>query len=127
MAEEYRILIVEDDSGTRKLIAQIVERAGYRAILARGGQEGLHLLQKDGADLLLLDLMMKDIDGWSLLETIKTDDRLLSLPVIIVSAKHPREDPLQIEAHANMFEAYFVKPFDVTELVAKMTEVLGQS
>jgi DNA-binding response OmpR family regulator len=125
MAEKYRVLIVEDDPGTLKLLAQIVERAGYKAVLARGGQEGLALLQRDGADLLLLDLMMKDIDGWNLLETIKTDDRLLALPVIIVSAKHPREDPLRTEAHANMFEAYFVKPFDVNELVAKMTEVLG--
>jgi DNA-binding response OmpR family regulator len=127
MADKYRILIVEDDPGTLKLLAHIVERAGYNPVLARSGQQGLQLLQEDGADLLLLDLMMKEMDGWDLLETIKTDDLLSALPVIIISAKHPREDPLRTEAHANMFEDYFVKPFDVNELVAKIAQILGQN
>lgn len=125
MAEKRRILIIEDDPGTIKLIAQIVERAGHTALLARSGYEGLRLLRAGGIDLLLLDLMMKDIDGWTLLETIRADEYMSALPVLIVSAKHPQEDPVQTEAHAGMFTAYMVKPFEVNELVAKIAQILG--
>jgi len=125
MAQKHRILIVEDDPGTLSLLDQIVRRAGYEPLLARGAQEGLERLRKDGADLLLLDLMMRDVDGWTLLERIKADDHLRSIPVIIISAKHPKEDPARTEAHAGMFESYLVKPFEVNALIAKIWELLG--
>jgi DNA-binding response OmpR family regulator len=125
MAQRRRVLIVEDDLGTINLLGQIVKRAGYEPILARGGQEGLDLLQERGVDLVLLDLMMREMDGWALLRAIRADDRLGTVPVIIISAKHPAEHPRQMEAHAGMFEEYLVKPFEVDELVNKMAEVLG--
>ena len=124
MIEKRRVLIVEDDPGTARLLAQVVKRAGYEAILARGAREGLGQLRTNGADLLLLDLMMREIDGWSLLKTIKADPGLAPLPVIIISARHPREDPVRTEAHAGMFVDYLVKPFEVDELVAKIKEIL---
>ncbi len=125
MAQKHRILIVEDDPGTLNLLEQIVRRAGYEPCLARGAQEGLDRLQQDGADLLLLDLMMRNMDGWSLLEKIKADDLLRQIPVIIISARHPKEDPERTEAHAGMFEGYLVKPFEVNALIAKIGEILG--
>jgi DNA-binding response OmpR family regulator len=125
MTPEKRVMIVEDDPGTINLLSQIVKRAGYQPILARGGWEALHLLQEGGADLVLLDLMMKGMDGWALLESIKADDRLGHVPVIIISAKHPAEDPRQVEAHAGKFEDYLLKPFEVDELVARMSHLLG--
>jgi len=124
MAERQRVLIVEDDPGTINLLKHIVHRAGYEAILARGGKEGLRLLQEGGADLILLDLMMRDMDGWTVLETIKGDDRFGTLPVIIVSAKAPSEHPVAMENHAAEFEAYFIKPFEINELLAKISELL---
>jgi adenylate cyclase len=125
MNPEKRVMIVEDDPGTINLLSQIVKRAGYQPILARGGWEALHLLQESGADLILLDLMMKGMDGWALLETIRGDARLGDVPVIIISAKHPAEDPHQVEAHADKFEDYLLKPFEVNELVARMSHLLG--
>ena len=71
MAEKQRVLIVEDDPGTLALLTQIVIRAGYEPLRARRGEEGWALLQEERVDLLLLDLMMRDVDGWTLLETIK--------------------------------------------------------
>ena len=124
MAQKQRVLIVEDDPGTLNLLDQIVTRAGYESIRASRGQEGLRILREQGADLILLDLMMKEVDGWTLLETVKADDQLAPIPVIIVSARHPSEDPFRTEAHTGMFEGYFVKPFDINELVAKLAEVL---
>ncbi len=127
MAQRHRILIIEDDPGTLNLLEQIVRRAGYEPYLARGAQEGLERLRKDGADLLLLDLMMRNMDGWTLLERIKADDHLRQVPVIIISARHPREDPVRTEAHAGMFEGYLVKPFEVNVLLARIGEILAKS
>lgn len=127
MATKHRILVVEDDAGTAHLLAQIVQRAGYVAVVARGAREALAYLQEEEADLLLLDLMMREMDGWSLLEIIKSDARLAPLPVIIVSARHPQEDPVRTQAHAGMFVDYLLKPFEVDELVARIKQVLGQS
>ncbi len=124
MAQKRRVLVVEDDPGTIDLLGQIVERAGYRPVLARSGRQALRLLQERGVDLVLLDLMMKEMDGWTLLESIKADERFSGLPVLIISAKHPREDPKRTKAHADMFEDYFVKPFEVDKLVARMAEFL---
>jgi DNA-binding response OmpR family regulator len=124
MARKHRVLIIEDDPGTLNLLNHIVIRAGYEPILARGGQEGLQLLQDAGADLVLLDIMMKGMDGWTVLETIKADSHLGNVPVIMVSAKTPSEHPSLMETYADMYEDYFLKPFNVNELVAKLAEIL---
>jgi two-component system OmpR family response regulator len=124
MTDLRRVLVVEDDPGTLNLLSQVVQRAGYRSIAARGGKEGWRLLQEHGADLILMDLMMRDLDGWTLLEIIRGDERFSTVPVIIVSARHPREDPARTESYAPMYEEYLVKPFEVDELVAKLAQIL---
>jgi len=124
MANNRRVLIVEDDPGTSGLLLQIVRRAGYEPVLTRSGREALAQLDQDGADLLLLDLMMKEMDGWTLLDLIRTDSRFTTLPVIIISARHPREDPTRMAAYAGKYDAYFVKPFELNELVATMGRIL---
>jgi two-component system OmpR family response regulator len=125
MANIRRVLIVEDDPGTSGLLLQIVRRAGYEPALARSGREALRDLDQSGADLLLLDLMMKEMDGWTLLDIVRGDSRFASVPVIIISARHPREDPTRVEAYADKYDAYFVKPFEVDELVATMGRILS--
>jgi two-component system chemotaxis response regulator CheY len=125
MAEKKRILIVEDSSTTLALLREIVQRAGYEPLHASRGWIALDRLRKDGADLVFLDLMMKDMDGWSLLEEIKADERLAPIPVFIISARHPKEDPVAVEAHEHMFEEYYVKPFEVDALVNRLREILG--
>jgi DNA-binding response OmpR family regulator len=124
LADKRRILIVEDNLDTIHLLEQIVLQAGYEPVLARGGEEGLRLLREEGADLVLLDLVMRGVDGWMLLETVKAESCLASIPVVIVSARHPREDPTRTGTHADMFEDYFIKPFEVHELVARLQELL---
>ncbi|MFN2220660.1 MAG: response regulator, partial [Anaerolineae bacterium] len=77
-----------------------------------------------GADLILLDLMMDDMSGWHVLELVKQDEALRMIPVLIVSARHFLEDPYQTEAHAGLFEGYLVKPFVVKDLLSKIVEAL---
>jgi DNA-binding response OmpR family regulator len=125
MAYDRRVLIIEDTPSTIDLLEQIVMRAGYTPVLARRGGEGLRILRQEGVDLVLLDLIMRDMDGWTFLETVRADRRFARLPVFIISARHPREDPKRMETHGGMFQAYFVKPFDVEELVTKLAEMLS--
>jgi DNA-binding response OmpR family regulator len=124
MAKQVRILIIEDDTGTMNLLEQIVMRAGYEPVLAHGGQAGLRLLQETDIDLILLDIRMKDVDGWTVLMTLKADPRFSDIPVLIVSAKTPAEHPSRMEALADLYEDYFVKPFEVDDLIARIAQVL---
>jgi CheY-like chemotaxis protein len=124
MTEKRRIMIVEDNPGTMNLLLQIVIASGYEPIMARGGREAIRLLRTEGADLVLLDIMMKGVDGWTVLMTMKAEPRLSSIPAIVVSGKAPAEHPSEVEALVHLYEAYFLKPFEVDHLVAKMAEVL---
>jgi two-component system OmpR family response regulator len=124
MAEKRRIMVVEDEPSTLNLLAQIVMRAGYEPVPVRGGREAIRLLQETKADLILLDLMLRDLDGWTVLMTIKADPRSSSIPIIIVSAKTPAEHPIEMEALMDYYEDYFVKPFELNVLVARIAEIL---
>ncbi len=120
-----RVLIVEDDPDIIQLLSHVVRRAGAESVLASGGRQGLRLALKSSPDLILLDLMMDDMDGWSTLEALKADERLRTIPVIIVTVKQEVEDYEQIDAHAGMFETWISKPFKVDELTSRITQILG--
>ncbi len=124
MTHKPRVLIIEDDPDMIDLLSVILRRGGYQAVPALGGREGLRILREDGADLILLDLMMDDISGWRVLELVKEDESLRQIPVLIVSARHFLEDPDQTAAHAGLFEGYLVKPFVVRDLLTKIVEAL---
>jgi two-component system alkaline phosphatase synthesis response regulator PhoP len=124
MVLKQRVMIIEDDSDMIELLSIILRRGGYDPVPALGGQEALRLLPNCQVDLILLDLMMDDISGWAVLETIKTDENLRAIPVLIVSARHYLEDAGQTEAHADQFEGYLVKPFVVRDLLAQVQEAL---
>jgi len=120
-----RIMIIEDDPDMIELLSLVVRRGGYEPIAALGGQEGVRKLRELGADLVLLNLMMGDMSGWLVLQTVKGDETLQHIPVLIVSAKHQMEDPGQAEAFAHLFEGYLVKPFVVQDLLSQITEALS--
>lgn len=125
MTASRLVLIVEDDPGTSDLLVQIVRMAGYQAVLAHNGHEALAYLDGHTPHLLLLDLMMPRMDGWTLLSHIRADERMAPIPVMIVSAMHPREKPERFAQYKGMYQAYFVKPFDVDKLVATIDQLLS--
>ena len=120
-----KIVIIEDDPDMIELLSLILRRGGYEPVPALGGQEGVRVLQEQGADLVLLDLMMGDMGGWSVLRIVKSDEKLRSIPVVIVSAKHHQEDPDTTRAYAHLFEGYLVKPFVMQDLLSQITEALA--
>jgi CheY-like chemotaxis protein len=124
MTVKQRVLIIEDDADMIELLGVILRRGNYEPVSALGGEEGLRTLREGKADLILLDLMMEDMSGWKVLEQIKADEDLARIPVLIVSARHYLEDPIQTEAHADHFEGYLVKPFVVRDLLQQIEEAL---
>lgn len=125
MNTQLRILSIEDDPEMRGLIQLIFERQGHRVIGAKRGDFGLEFLRSMKPDVLLLDLMLPDVDGWEVYQQIKKDPELSNLAVIIVSARSEAQDA----AAGNQVigkDRYVEKPFSVQELIDAVNEVTTQ-
>ena len=120
----YQILMVDDDQEMVALGKLILEREGFAVSCAYSGKEGLDLLEKEGIDLILLDIMMLGMDGWQVLETIKKSKEHAHIPVIILTARHYLEDESTTTSYADMFDGYVVKPFVVRDLLGKIRKLL---
>ena len=82
------MLIVDDHSGDRNLVRRMIEaQEGYEILEAAGGQEAIALVRTERPHIIILDLMMPDLDGFAVLESIKADKTTRSIPVIVVTAK----------------------------------------
>jgi len=122
---QLRILSIEDDPEMRGLIQLIFERQGHRVIGAKRGDFGLEFLRSMKPDVLLLDLMLPDVDGWEVYQKIKKDPELSSLAVIIVSARSEAQDA----AAGNQVigkDRFIEKPFSVQELIDAVHEATAQ-
>lgn len=123
MEPERTVLIIEDDQDMIDLLSAALRHGGFQPIAALGGRQGLATLREQPVDLILLDLMMGDMNGWQVLDAIKADEALSAIPVLIVSARHYLED-VQTESHEGLYEGYLVKPFVVRDLLAQIREAL---
>lgn len=112
------IAVIDDDVYINRLLRELLEKAGYRVISAWSGTEALLLLQRERADLVLLDLMLPGLSGEGVLE------RLSGLPVIVLSAMSAVEDKIKL---LNLGAAdYITKPFDSGELLARVSARLRE-
>ena len=123
MNTQARILSIEDDPEMSSLIQLIFERKGHRVIGARRGELGLELIKSLKPDVLLLDLMLPDIDGWELYRQMKTDKELAKVPIIIVSARSEEQDAAS-GFHVIDNDRFIPKPFEVKELIDTVTHML---
>lgn len=119
-----RVLIIEDHPSTLNMLGEILSDAGYEPVLATGGNEGIRLLRREAIDLIVLDLVLEDMDGWTVLKTVKTDEVLGSTPVVIVTARTRAQEERSFKAHEGLFEGYVVKPFLVGDLLAQVRKIL---
>jgi len=122
---QLRILSIEDDPEMRGLIQLIFERQGHRVIGAKRGDFGLEFLRSLKPDVLLLDLMLPDIDGWEGYRQIKADEELSKIAIIIVSARSQAQDA----ADGNKVignDRFIEKPFSVQGLINAVNEVTAQ-
>ncbi len=122
--EPIRVVCIEDEPEMIELIKLILGRKNFQLIGAVGGREGLGVVRKEKPDLVLLDLMMPDIDGWEVYQQMKADEELKDIPVIIVTAKAQSIDKV-LGLHIAKVDDYVTKPFGPQELLTSINKVLG--
>lgn len=118
------VLVVDDDADIREIIQMNLEGAGYEVMTAGNGAEALAAVKGRAPDAMFLDVMMPDIDGWAVLETLKAEsDRDLSdIPVFMVTGLTDREYRLRGGIEGAL--RYITKPFDPEDLVRALESVL---
>ncbi len=121
-----RILCIEDEPEMIDLIRLILNRHGFDVQGANGGREGLSKAQKDLPDLILLDLMMPDMDGWEVYQQIKADEKTSHIPVIVVTAKAQSVDKV-LGLHIAKVDDYISKPFSPQVLLESVQSVLAKT
>jgi len=121
-----RILCIEDHPEMIELVKLILERRGFEVHGAVGGKKGIEVATQDPPDLILLDLMMPDVDGWDVFRQIKANDDLKDRPVIIITAKAQGIDRV-LGLHIAGVDDYITKPFGPKELVSSVERFLGSS
>jgi len=125
MAEEKkRVLCIEDDAEMIDLIRLILERKGFEVLEAVGGKEGLEVSRREMPDLILLDLMMPEVDGWEVFRQLRADEQLKDIPVIVVTAKAQSID-IVLGLHIAKVDGYVTKPFGPQELLKSVNKVLA--
>ena len=122
--EIKNILCIEDEPEMIDLIRIILNRHGFDVQGADGGREGLEMIKKNPPDLVLLDLMMPDIDGWEVYQQIKADEKTKHIPVVIITAKAQNVDKV-LGLHIAKVDDYISKPFSPDTLLKSVRKVLG--
>ena len=121
-AQEPLILVVDDDATVRELVERHLQRAGFAVVTARGGHEGLRLVRELRPAAVTLDIMMPDLDGWTVLAAIKGDPELAGTPVVLMSIVDQKNRGYALGA-----ADYLVKPVDRVKLVETLTGICGST
>ncbi len=120
-----RLVYIEDEQEMIDLVRLILGRRGFEVIGANGGREGLDLVRQELPELVLLDLMMPDMDGWDVYQQMKAEENTREIPVIVVTAKAQSIDKV-LGLHIAKVDDYISKPFSPQELVDSVEKVMAK-
>ena len=121
-SESFSLLIVDDNAMNRDMLARRLEREGYAITTASGGKAALELLGKQNFDLVLLDILMPDIDGYQVLEQLKADVRTREIPVVMLTAVHEMDSV--VRCFEMGVEDYLTKPFNIPFVKSRISSCL---
>jgi len=125
MTTKQRVLVVDDDREIVRLVSGYLEQAGYEVLVAYDGKTAMQMVRGEPPDLLILDLMLPDLDGWDITRTIRGDELLAQLPILMLTARVDDVDKiLGLELGA---DDYVTKPFNPREVVARVRALLRRS
>lgn len=119
----FRILVVDDDKNTRKLLQAVLENDGYEVFTAEDGEAALELMDRQYIDLVVLDIMMPNMDGYEFTETLRRGNN--SLPILMVSAKQLPSDKKQ--GFLVGTDDYMTKPIDEEEMLLRIKALLRRA
>lgn len=120
-----KILIIDDDIDTLKLVGLMLERQGYQIAVASNGTIGLSKASSEVPDLILLDVMMPDMDGYQVTERLRSDPSLSHIPIVMFTAKTMVDD--KVKGFESGVDDYLTKPTHPAELTAHVKAVLSRS
>jgi CheY-like chemotaxis protein len=127
--EKKKILIVEDDNFVAEVYFTKLSEMGYESLLAQNGREGIEILKKNKIDLILLDILMPIMDGMEMLNEVKKDEKLKSIPVILLTNVGEKDSIQKVREMG--VKNYLIKShFTPAEVIEKIEEVFkknGQS
>jgi DNA-binding response OmpR family regulator len=120
-----RVIYIEDEPEMIDLVDLILHRKGYEVQGSNGGKAGLDLMRAHLPDLVLLDLMLPEMDGWDVYQQMKADEQLRLIPVIVITAKAQNIDKV-LGLHIAKVDDYITKPFSPQELIDSIENVLAR-
>ena len=123
MAEQKRILLVDDHQTVFRLLEAIVRINGYKLIYAESGQQGIVMARQELPDLILLDVMMPDIDGFKVCQYLKENPETKDIPVMFLTARGAEGD-LETGRKAGA-DGFMTKPFQTTEVLKQIEKLLN--
>lgn len=118
------VIYIEDDPEMIDLVTLILNRRGFVVKGAHGGKQGLEMVLAEKPDLVLLDLMMPDLDGWDLYQRFKSNEITKNIPVIIITAKSQPIDRV-LGLYIAKVDDYISKPFHPQELLESIEKVFS--
>ena len=119
-----KILIVDDEDDILHFLELVLREKGYEVATASGGHEALTKAQVDRPDLVLLDIMMPQMDGWEVLKLLRVDEGTSQIPVAMLSARTEAKDRVQGLQEGAI--DYICKPFSLQELLGKIETIFSQ-
>lgn len=119
----FNILVVDDNDNTLRLMEAVLTQNGYHPLLARNGLEALEVLDHSHVDLIVLDIMMPEMDGFELTRTLREAD--FNIPILMVTAKEAMED--KKKGFLTGADDYMVKPVDEEEMILRIAALLRRS
>ncbi|MEB3159993.1 MAG: response regulator transcription factor [Synechocystis sp.] len=123
--ETHRLLLVDDDPNLILLVKDYLEFQGYQVTTAGNGREALDILAKETPDMIICDIMMPEMDGYTFIDQVRADSRTSWIPVMFLSAKGQSKD--RVKGLNTGADVYMVKPFEPEELVAQVESSLRQA
>ncbi len=121
---QKKILAIDDEPDLLEFLELVLQKSGYEVVTAPNGTEGLIRGHVERPDLILLDIMMEQMDGWETLRLLKLDEETRDIPVFILSARAEPRD--KVRALLDGAVDYIVKPFSVRDSLEKVAAILGE-
>ncbi len=125
MKDHKRLLLIDDDPNLILLVKDYLEFRGYEVVTAENGREALEILELDIPDMIICDVMMPEMDGYTFVEQVRQTERTSWIPVLFLSAKGQSAD--RVKGLNKGADVYMVKPFEPEELVAQVESSLKQT
>lgn len=120
-----RILIAEDNAEIRTLVSSILVEEGHKVGVAQNGQQALDMMMDDAPDVLVLDIMMPQMDGYTVLKELKSSGIKETMKILILTAKTSESD--WVRGYKLGADSYLTKPFDTDELINGIEDLLSST